>query len=208
MKQELISLPEHLSSPLVFSGVRVTRVLVLCVCFVDRCLSFCTFSFGHCFVCSSSIYRFWLPLWYLQTLLKHYWLIVLLNWLLFWYYIHVYYNVNGCGSLNKFPAVFQTQLGPSWRYSYGSWIHRWCCEFESRSGRGVQQWLATGLWFSPGPPVSSTNKTDRHDIAEILLKVALNTITKNTIACLQIFVMCCVLLNWQNSPADWLKTTK
>jgi hypothetical protein len=32
-------------------------------------------------------------------------------------------------------------------------------------------------WFSPGPPVSYTNKTDRHDIAEILLKVALNTIT-------------------------------
>jgi hypothetical protein len=34
----------------------------------------------------------------------------------------------------------------------------------------------TGQWFSPGPPVSSTNKTDRHDITEILLKVALNTI--------------------------------
>jgi hypothetical protein len=31
-------------------------------------------------------------------------------------------------------------------------------------------------WFSPGPPVSSTNKTDRHNITEILLKVALNTI--------------------------------
>ena len=30
-----------------FSGVRVTRSIVLCVCFVDRCLSFCTFSFGH-----------------------------------------------------------------------------------------------------------------------------------------------------------------
>jgi hypothetical protein len=28
----------------VFSGVRVTRSLVLCVCFVDRCWSFCTFS--------------------------------------------------------------------------------------------------------------------------------------------------------------------
>ena len=52
------------------SGVRVTRSLVLCVCFVDRCLSFCTFSFGHYVVCSSSIYGFWLPLWYLQTLLK------------------------------------------------------------------------------------------------------------------------------------------
>jgi hypothetical protein len=36
-----------------------------------------------------------------------------------------------------------------------------------------------GLWFSPGPPVSSTNKTDCHDITEILLKVALNT-TKQT----------------------------
>jgi hypothetical protein len=33
-----------------------------------------------------------------------------------------------------------------------------------------------GLWFSPGTPVSSTNKTDRHDITEILFKVALNTI--------------------------------
>jgi hypothetical protein len=31
-------------------------------------------------------------------------------------------------------------------------------------------------WFSPGTPVSSTNKTDRPDITEILLKVALNTI--------------------------------
>jgi len=31
--------------------------------------------------------------------------------------------------------------------------------------------------FSPGTPVSSTNKTDCHDITEILLKVALNTIT-------------------------------
>ena len=41
-----------------FSGVRVTRSLVLCVYFVDRCLSFCTFPFGHCVVCSSSIYGF------------------------------------------------------------------------------------------------------------------------------------------------------
>jgi hypothetical protein len=44
----------------VFSGVRVARSLVLCVCFVDRCLSCCTFSFGHCVICPSSIYRFWL----------------------------------------------------------------------------------------------------------------------------------------------------
>ena len=60
---------EHLSSSSVYSGVRVTRSLVLHVCFVDRCLSFCTFSFDHCVVCSSSIYGFCLPLWDLQTLL-------------------------------------------------------------------------------------------------------------------------------------------
>jgi hypothetical protein len=36
--------------------------------------------------------------------------------------------------------------------------------------------VTCGRWFSPGPPVSPTNKTDHHDIAEILLKVALNTI--------------------------------
>ena len=34
------------------------------------------------------------------------------------------------------------------------------------------QCLATGRWFSPSTLVSSTNETDRQDIAEILLKVA------------------------------------
>ena len=63
----------------VFSGVRVTRSLVLYVCIVDHSLSFCPFSFGYCVVCSSSfghcvvclssIYGVWLPLWYLQSLL-------------------------------------------------------------------------------------------------------------------------------------------
>jgi hypothetical protein len=41
VEHELLTLPEHLSSPLVFSGVHVNRSLVLCVCFADRCLSFC-----------------------------------------------------------------------------------------------------------------------------------------------------------------------
>jgi hypothetical protein len=64
--------------------------------------------------------------------------------------------------------------------------HHQNCEFKACSWRGVLdtalydkvcQQLATGWWFSLGTPVSSTNKTDRHYIAEILLKVALNTIT-------------------------------
>jgi hypothetical protein len=41
----------------------------------------------------------------------------------------------------------------------------------------VWQWLVAGRWFSSGAPVSSFNKTDHHDITEILLKVVLNTIT-------------------------------
>ena len=44
VEQERLTLPEHLSSPPVFSGVRLSRSLVLYVCFVDRCLSFCTIS--------------------------------------------------------------------------------------------------------------------------------------------------------------------
>jgi hypothetical protein len=35
-------------------------------------------------------------------------------------------------------------------------------------------------WFSPGPLDSSTIKTDRHNIAEILLKVALNKSNKQS----------------------------
>ena len=61
VEQELLTLPEHLSSPPVFSGVHVTRSLVLYVCFVDRCLSFCLLSLPnkvwetYCF-CSVSYY--------------------------------------------------------------------------------------------------------------------------------------------------------
>jgi hypothetical protein len=33
--------------------------------------------------------------------------------------------------------------------------------------------FSTGRWFSPDTQVSSTNKTDRHDITELLMKVAL-----------------------------------
>ena len=40
----------------------------------------------------------------------------------------------------------------------------------------VCQLFATGRWFSWSTMVSSTNKTNRHDITEILLKVALSTI--------------------------------
>ena len=63
-RQELFILPKHLSSPRFFVGLCVTGSLVLCVCVVDRCLFFSPFSFGHCVLFPSSIYGFWLPLWY------------------------------------------------------------------------------------------------------------------------------------------------
>jgi len=102
-------------------------------------------------------------------------------------------------SQNSYKSNLKGVQRLSWSWSYGSWIcnkyaisayHHWCCEFELHSWRGVVdttlcdkvcQWLATGRWLSPGPLVSSTNKTDRHDITEILLKVALNTIKQTNI---------------------------
>ena len=55
VEQELLTLPEHLSSPPVFSGVRVAQS---CRCFVDPCLS--------------SIYSFWISLWVFLNIFFHY----------------------------------------------------------------------------------------------------------------------------------------
>ena len=92
----------------------------------------------------------------------------------------------------KVEPHLHKKVGPSWPWSYGSWIYNYLCNqclsplmlWGRISMRArcttlcdkVSQSLATGRWFSPGPPVSSTNKTDHHDITEILLKVVLNTI--------------------------------
>jgi hypothetical protein len=53
-------------------------------------------------------------------------------------------------------------------------LQKGCTRLAAASDK-VDQLLAHGRWFSPGTPASSTTKTGRHDIAEILLKVALNT---------------------------------
>jgi hypothetical protein len=54
-------------------------------------------------------------------------------------------------------------------------LQKRCIQHAAASDK-VYQLLANGRWFSPSPgtPASSTTKTGRHDIAEILLKVALN----------------------------------
>jgi len=68
-----------------------------------------------------------------------------------------------------------------------AWVRAQLCKLQKRCTRlagasdKVYQLLAHGRWFSPGIPASSTTKTGRHDIAEILLKVALNTKNQKSI---------------------------
>ena len=78
--------------------------------------------------------------------------------------------------------------------------------FDSQAASDkVYQLLAHGRWFSPGTPVSSTTKTGRHDIAEILLKVALNTIDQiNQIKSnLQTLLDIYYNYNWGDTSVRW-----
>ena len=89
-----------------------------------------------------------------------------------------------------------TWKGLSWSWFYGSWIYNYLCNLclsplklwvrtllrrsvlDTTLCDTVCQWLAEGRWYSRWTPVLSTNKTDSHDITEILLKVALSTINQ------------------------------
>ena len=129
-------------------------------------------------------------------------------------------------------------MGWSWSWLYGSYIYNYLCNqcispltlwvwIPLRRGvldtcDSVCQWLATGRWFSPGTPVTSTTKTDRHDMTEILLKVALNIITliqttavsthlSNIMYIYKVLVMHIIislmtkqLINYVSKRADWI----
>jgi hypothetical protein len=56
-------------------------------------------------------------------------------------------------------------------------LQKGCTRLAAASDK-VYQLRAHGWWFSPGTPASSTAKTGLHDITEILLKVALDTINQ------------------------------
>ena len=128
--------------------------------------------------------------------------------------------IKSSSTLGNFSLLFSsllfrnysnTILGPSWSWSYGSRIYNYLCNhslspltlrvrtplkrgvFDSTLGDKVYQWLPTGRWFSPGTPVSSTNKTERHEITEILLKVALSIINQPSNHLIQLFF--CMYIN-------------
>ena len=105
-----------------------------------------------------------------------------------------------------------------WSWWYGSWIYN---NLSNQCLSPLKLWFRTpfiarcirynimlyslwvtgdrGRWFSPCTPVSYTNKTDRHDITEILLKVALNTINQPD------YVNCCLIYNWDRK--SWQQYT-
>jgi hypothetical protein len=97
------------------------------------------------------------------------------------------------GHLNIYTTIrLPLSIGASWSWSHGSWVSNYLfnqclssltlwvriplrrCVLDTTLCDKVYQWHAAGRWFSPSTPVSSF----RHDIAEILLKVALNTINQ------------------------------
>jgi hypothetical protein len=93
------------------------------------------------------------------------------------------YSIKSAGFILVSWVQTSPQLikGPSWPWSYGSWIYNYLCNqylsphmlwvrisIRARCttlGYKVCQWLVTGRWFSL---VSSTNKTERQDIVEIV----------------------------------------
>ena len=108
-EQELLTHPEHLSSLPVFSRVRVTRSLVLCICFVDRCLSFSNFFLWP--LCCL-FFDIWIPITPLvssnSSLLTG---------------DEIYFSIAN-QLLNN---TLQRSKNPSWSLSYGNWIYNDLC---------------------------------------------------------------------------------
>ena len=107
--------------------------------------------------------------------------------------------------------------GPSWLWSYGCWIYNYLCKWcisplmlwvwiplklgvlDTTWCDKVCQCLGAGWLYSPGTRVSSTSKIDRHDIAEILLKVVLNN---RTITLINLTKTLCLTLSITNDSSQ------
>ena len=106
-----------------------------------------------------------------------------INMSLYLFELPIWYNVQLCFIIRR----------PSWLWSYRSWTNNTICNkclspltlrvripivarcTLKKLRETVCRWLASGQLVFPGTAVSSTNITDRSDITEILLKVALHT---------------------------------
>ena len=184
-------------------------------------MSFCPLSFGHCIYCPSSIYDFWLPFWY-QTLLRHYkkshyvdlW--SLLGWLSTLYMVLSQWGARVAQWVRLLDLTAHTSLSPIRRGFAPRFVNykKGCTRLSTASDK-VYQLLVQGRWFSPGTPASSTTKTGRHDIAEILLKVVLDTkIHSNSKLVNLVYVLTFIMyasspmIGRPNNRSLWSKTTK
>jgi hypothetical protein len=84
------------------------------------------------------------------------------------------YSIGVAQWVRSLDLTTHTSLSPIRRgFAPGFVNYKKGCTRLATASDKVYQLLAHGRWFSPGIPASSTTKTGRHDIAEILLKVAL-----------------------------------
>jgi hypothetical protein len=87
------------------------------------------------------------------------------------------------GSMNYVVGLpnnsYKTITNTAWVRTRLCELQKGCTRLAAASDKAYQL-LAHGRWLSPGSLASSTTKTGRHDIAEILLKVALSTINQST----------------------------
>ena len=91
-------------------------------CFVDNCLLFCPFSFGHCIVGHSRIYDFWLPLGIFWLPLGIFWLPLGIFWLLlgiFWLPLGIFWLPLG---------IFWLPMGIFWLPLGIFWLPLWCLQ--------------------------------------------------------------------------------
>ena len=169
-----------------------TRLTVFITCVLYMYITTCTWKSWTClfFV----VYLHWISVTSLSLLFKDlmYFHLVIQLYILVVYSVSLQYTCSWMmfNKLNSFVfhwhlrdhhgcdrmAVGFTTMYVIIAFSY----QHWCCEFESWTlCDKVCQCLTAGQWISLNTLVSSTNKTNRHDTTEVLLKVALNTITLN-----------------------------
>ena len=115
------------------------------------------------------------------------------NRMCFWVVKYAVHTCMWISNIYKYVNISTPGQGPGGSMSYvvglpnnsykpitnTAWVRARLCKLQKGCTRlaaasdKVYHLLARGRWFSPGTPASPTTKTGRHDIAEILLKVAL-----------------------------------
>ena len=100
--------------------------------------------------------------------------------------LHLHLHIQSVSIITKGAGGSMSQVVGLPNNSYNlitnmAWVNARLCKLQygytrhASASDKIHQLLAHGRWFFPGTSASSTTKTGRHDIAEILLKMALNT---------------------------------